>query len=267
MNKIYGGLVSQPRNSRGTTIIGTGITHTFSGEVTETIVIPEEYVVHDVIAPEGDVQIFKDHTCTIYADGTEKVVYARLNTAVGFGEGWYVGEGAFANTFCQIMTPSEESPSDSYSINIWMDWDSDNFSEAFTEGQVVKCTNQSPTFEPVENPTTVFSKPPMPIKQGLYKRDSGGTNGLVVDKNGQAVYFTTGNVNYFLMFATANPATLLPTDKNVAVVGALVHDYGIGTQLATIPAAGNDIVIDGITYQVFEVQDGITLTPDPSAWT
>lgn len=104
-------------------------------------------------------------------------------------------------------------------------------------------------------------------KQGLYKRDSGGTNGLVVDKNGQAVYFISGNVNYFLMFATANPATLLPTDENVVVVGALVHDYGIGTQLTTIPAAGNDIVIDGITYEVHEVQDGLTLTPDPPAWT
>lgn len=104
-------------------------------------------------------------------------------------------------------------------------------------------------------------------KQGLYKRDSGGANGLVVDKNGQAVYFTSGNVNYFLMFATANPATLMPTNENVTVVGALVHDYGIGTQLATIPAAGNDIVIDGITYEVFEVQDGLTFTPDPPAWT
>lgn len=105
------------------------------------------------------------------------------------------------------------------------------------------------------------------VKQGLYKRDSGGTNGLLVDKNGQAVYFTSGSNNYVLRFATANPGTLIPTDENDTVVGALIHNYGIGTHLANIPGAGDDIVIDGITYAVFEVSDGITLTPDPPAWT
>lgn len=184
MNKTYGGLVSQPRNSRGTTVIGTGVTHTFSGEVVETIAIPEEYVVHDVIAPEGDVQVFKDQQCTEYATGAEQTVYVRLNTAVEFGEGWHVGTGDVQGSCFDVTAPSEGHEDDPYYVQVWALWDSDDFSEAFTEGQVVKCVKSNPDFDPVENPTTIFNKPEPPTPVGPTAIDLGLPSGtLWADRN------------------------------------------------------------------------------------
>lgn len=265
MNKTYGGLVSQPRNSRGTTVIGTGVTHTFSGEVVETITIPEEYVVHDVIAPEGDVQVFKDQQCTEYATGAEQTVYVRLNTAVGFGEGFTVGDGSVQGDHFNVTAPSEGHDDDPYYVQVWDMWGSDDFTEAFTEGQVVKCGNGNPDFEPISNVTTVFYKPI--VRQGLYVRsNAGGNYGLVVDKNGQVVYFTGGNTKYVLRFDVMNTNVLSPTDKNNVTVAELVQSYGLGTQLPEIPQTGSVYNIDGISYEVGESGITIYFTPAPSVW-
>ena len=104
------------------------------------------------------------------------------------------------------------------------------------------------------------------VKQGLYKRDSGGTNGLLVDKNGQAVYFMGGQTTYVLRYATATPQILIPTDENDTVVGALIHNYGIGSELPSSPSDGGVYTIDGITYTLSEMSSGYSFTPDPPAW-
>lgn len=80
------------------------------------------------------------------------------------------------------------------------------------------------------------------------------------------MYFTGGTTNYVLRFATAEPNTLYPTDEDAAVVGALVHSYGLGTQLSEPPHDGSDYNIDGISYEVIESGETIYFTPAPSAW-
>ena len=104
-------------------------------------------------------------------------------------------------------------------------------------------------------------------KEGLYKRDSGGANGLVVDKNGQAVYFMGGQVTYVMRYVTATPRDCIPTDANDETVAGLVNSFGIGTQLPDSPSDGGVYTIDGITYTLSEMSSGYSFTPDPPAWT
>ena len=80
------------------------------------------------------------------------------------------------------------------------------------------------------------------------------------------MYFTGGETNYVLRFATANPNELYPTNEDDAVVGALVYSYGLGTQLPESPRDAMVYDIDGISYTVRESGEAITLTPSPSAW-
>lgn len=101
---------------------------------------------------------------------------------------------------------------------------------------------------------------------GLFKRNNGGNNGLLVDKKGQAVYFMGGSTQYVCLYATDNPSEMDPTSSSSAAAADLVNSFGLGTQLANIPGEGVPIVIDGITYQVHEVGNGFSLSPDPPAW-
>lgn len=106
-------------------------------------------------------------------------------------------------------------------------------------------------------------------KKGLYTRDAGGSNGLVVDKAGRAVYFTGGSTNFVLRFATANTNVLYPTAANDASVSGLIESYGLGTQLPETPHDGSVFNIDGISYAVREsgeITDTISFTPAPSVW-
>lgn len=104
-------------------------------------------------------------------------------------------------------------------------------------------------------------------KQGLYRRDSGGANGLIVDKNGQAVYFMGGETTLVLRYDTATPRDCTPTNANDAVVVGLINSFGIGTQLPSPPSDGGVYVIDGINYNISETSSGYYFIPDPTAWT
>lgn len=125
----------------------------------ETLSLVGQKVYNQAIIIEDDVQIFKDEQCTVYATGAEQTVYVRLNNAVGFGEGWSTGSIEDPGGLITINTPTKDNPTDSYDIILWIDWSSNAFTQPFTAGQVVKCTYIYTPFEPVENPTTIFSKP------------------------------------------------------------------------------------------------------------
>ena len=96
------------------------------------------------IAPVGKVQVFANPQCTEYAD-TEmpsSTVYVRLNQDFGIDDGitWGRGPGDEENYLC-IVTASTEYPDDPYQIGLWIDWNSIEYYEPFTSGQVIECTN------------------------------------------------------------------------------------------------------------------------------
>lgn len=262
MNKTYGGLVSQPRNSRGTTVIGTSVTHTFSGEVVETITIPEEYVVHDVIAPEGDVQVFKDQQCTEYATGAEQTVYVRLNTAVGFGEGFTVGGGSVQGDHFSVTAPSEGHDDDPYYVQVWDMWGSDDFAEAFTEGQVIECTNTDPDFEPVENPTTIFSKPepPTPVDPvELFNRtDSSSGNTYLVDSRGSLVYLDENSQPYVFQLDSQTGNYNNPVMRQLPY---LVQAWGMSKIGDWTHGQTTVVTVNGVAYTFTASGNNYTIAP------
>lgn len=103
-------------------------------------------------------------------------------------------------------------------------------------------------------------------KKGLYTRDAGGSNGLVVDKEGRAVYFKGGDDNFVLRFSVTKPNVLTPTKEDEAIVAALVQEYGLGTQLPQPLGNGTVFNIDGISYTSNQNSDGFYFTPALSAW-
>ena len=103
-------------------------------------------------------------------------------------------------------------------------------------------------------------------KKGLYTRDAGGNNGLVVDKEGRAVYFKAGDDNIVIRYSVTTPNVLIPTKEDEATVAALVQEYGLGTQLPQSLGNGTVYNIDGISYTSNQNSDGFYFTPAPSAW-
>ena len=93
------------------------------------------------IAPVGKVQVFANPECTAYADGQSDTVYVRVNQDFGIDDGitWGTGPNDAENYLC-IATASTEYPNDPYQINLWIDWNSINYYEPFTSGQIVECT-------------------------------------------------------------------------------------------------------------------------------
>lgn len=103
-------------------------------------------------------------------------------------------------------------------------------------------------------------------KKGLYMRNSGGAYGLIVDKNGQAVYFTSQGSRYVQRYNTSGTGDFIPTVESDVTVATLVNSYGLGIELSQAPGQGVTYNIDGITYSVEERQDGMFLNPNPPAW-
>lgn len=98
-------------------------------------------------------------------------------------------------------------------------------------------------------------------------RNSGGAYGLIVDKNGQAVYFNSQGSRYVQRYDTSGTGSFMPTVESDATVATLVNSYGLGIEWTQIPSAGVTYNIDGITYSVLEKEDGMYLNPNPPAWT
>jgi hypothetical protein len=92
------------------------------------------------IAPVGKVQVFANPECTAYADGQSKEVWARLNQDFGYDDVTFWGNISSGHDYLAVYTPSTENPTDSYAINVWVDWYSEDFTEPFTSGQIIKCT-------------------------------------------------------------------------------------------------------------------------------
>ena len=55
--------------------------------------------------------------------------------------------------------PSEDDPDLLFALYVWDSWYSGEFNNPFETGQVVELTNTAPSFQPVENPTVIFTKP------------------------------------------------------------------------------------------------------------
>jgi len=111
-----------------------------------------------VIPVEGDVQIFDDAACTKYATGVKSrgdKVYARINTPWGFGEGWGVDQPESSSIYC--LGPNEESPEDSYAINLWFIFTSNDYEQPFTAGQVIEL--RCPSATDITNYQKVFTGP------------------------------------------------------------------------------------------------------------
>lgn len=91
------------------------------------------------IAPVGKVQVFANPQCTAYADGQNREVWVRLNQAFGYDDAIVWGYSSSYN-YLAVFTPSTENPTDPYCIDVWVDWHSEEFTEPFTNGQIIKCT-------------------------------------------------------------------------------------------------------------------------------
>lgn len=101
------------------------------------------------IAVDGAVQIFADENCTKYATGQEQTMYVRLNRAFGDNgaKTWSTGS---ANGLLIVGTPTTEYPSEPYNVNLYADWVSAEYNQAFTAGQVVACSvNDAVVSDPV----------------------------------------------------------------------------------------------------------------------
>jgi hypothetical protein len=107
------------------------------------------------IAPVGRVQVFANPQCTEYADGQSDTVYVRLNQDFGIDDGITWGTGPNdAENFLFIATAITEEPDVPYQINLWIDWNSINYYEPFTSGQIVECT--APNGARINNPKVIF---------------------------------------------------------------------------------------------------------------
>ena len=102
-------------------------------------------------------QIFANPECTEYADGSTMPVYARVNVPWGVDGGWQIFSPDVPGSCIACISPFDV-PGDPYLINLWIDFQSDDYSGPFTAGQVVEI-NGDESMLPVSNPTVVFTKP------------------------------------------------------------------------------------------------------------
>lgn len=92
-----------------------------------------------VIAPHGDVQVFKDRFGYELASGTLSKVYVRINTPwVGDDSGWGIGSPQMENA-CFIAT-SPTGGLGTYAFSLWVDWTSEERNTPFEAGQMVEVT-------------------------------------------------------------------------------------------------------------------------------
>lgn len=85
-------------------------------------------------------QIFADESCTRYANGSQPIVYARLNRDIRFGES-FQWDHPQSDAITYIASPSSQIPDDPYAMYWETDWLSSDYSEPFTQGQIVPLRN------------------------------------------------------------------------------------------------------------------------------
>lgn len=108
------------------------------------------------IPVEGDVQIFADAACTEYATGVVSKIYARINVPwSGMDSGWAVLGESDGDKF---VANGPTNVDNTYSVNVWVDFQSADSNVPFTAGAVIECTYGSDPFD-VTGYTTIFSKP------------------------------------------------------------------------------------------------------------
>ena len=107
-------------------------------------------------AVEGDVQIFADAECSQYATGNVTKVYARVNNAVGFGEGFDINLGSGHGGKLSVNTPKQGTPDDPYSITAYEVFIGDGPTTGFAAGSVIEL--ESPLETNVTDYVKVFTK-------------------------------------------------------------------------------------------------------------
>lgn len=80
-----------------------------------------------------------------------------MNVPWGIDEGWTIGGQVEQGDYILCGAPDSGVPTDPYFVQVWKDWSSEDSLAAYSPGQVVTLVNES--FEPIENPTVIFTKP------------------------------------------------------------------------------------------------------------
>lgn len=117
-----------------------------------------------VIAPQGDVQVFKDRFGYELATGTLSKVYVRINTPwVGDDSGWGIGAPQIEET-CFVAT-SPTGGLGTYAFSLWVDWTSEERNTPFEAGQMVEVTYGIGDSLDVSNYQKIFNAhDPLPVE-------------------------------------------------------------------------------------------------------
>lgn len=111
-----------------------------------------------VIAPQGDVQVFKDRFGYELATGTLSKVYVRINKPwVGDDSGWGIGNPDIENAAFTALSPTNGSGA--YNFYLWVDWVSAERNTPYEAGQMVEVTYGAGDALLVTNYETDFEKP------------------------------------------------------------------------------------------------------------
>lgn len=111
-----------------------------------------------VIAPQGDVQVFKDRFGYELATGTLSKVYVRINKPwVGDDSGWVIGNPNMENAAFSAISPT--GGSGTYNFYLWVDWTSENRNTPYEVGQMVEVTYDAGDPLDITNYETDFEKP------------------------------------------------------------------------------------------------------------
>lgn len=114
-----------------------------------------------VIAPLGDIQLFKDRFGYEYANGSLSTVYARVNNP--WESPFSIGNGSVWQNSMSATAPTAQSPNNKYSLSIWVDFTSEEFN-SIQAGQIIPCSNGS-TAEDVTNAQKIFNAhDPLPVE-------------------------------------------------------------------------------------------------------
>ena len=157
MNITYGGLVSTPRNKMDT-YRGITRTTTYSGNVIDGRGPITEIELRQPIAPQGDVQVFKDPFGYEYATGSLSKVYVRINTPwVGDDSGWVIGTPNMKNAAFSAISPT--GGSGTYNFSLWVDWTSEERNTPYEAGQMVEVSYGAGDSLDITQYETDFEKP------------------------------------------------------------------------------------------------------------
>lgn len=111
-----------------------------------------------VIAPQGDVQVFKDRFGYELATGTLSKVYVRINKPwVGDDSGWGLGGPDYE--FAAFTAVSPTNGSGTYGFSLWVDWVPAERSTPYEAGQMVEVSYGAGGSLNLDEYETDFEKP------------------------------------------------------------------------------------------------------------